>query len=58
MSIRHGMALIILVFLPFIGYEINQLNGPPIMKLFTFLGYVVIASYLTLTGFRDSKNGL
>ena len=55
MNIRLIMGSILLVFFPFIGYEVSYLDVPEIAKLYGTLGWIMLIGYLVATGFSKQQ---
>lgn len=57
MNNRLTLAFVLLLFFPFVGYEVSKLNAENIAKLYCLLGYVILMATLVTTGYNRNNNG-
>lgn len=55
MNSRWTVALVLLLFFPFVGYEVSKLEAANIAKLYCLLGYVLLMAVLVTTGYNKEQ---
>ena len=56
MNNRITMAFVLSMFFPFVGYEVLKLEVENIAKLYCLLGWILLISYLIVTGYNKGSN--